>query len=956
MKKKTSICLLVAMTALASGPSPASSCPREDPYPYDSILRWSGDRYKTLGPTGRRIFADRLDCEPGFCGTFGCGQDTPGFEDPLIITFHREAEALSLREEEIAWYPSHLKAVWKSEDFRLTEKKFITDRDIMVDCLELLNTSNAPLSMKVCIRGHTTPLLERFRSRQSPVSLSATANLTTSPKPDTEIGSETVLPRIPLPHGTLEYDAIAFILPDPGPDQAPTLVALQGGSETDPAFSYPREATLRLPDVRPDIAWYHVLVTTPAPRGRPGATPPAFFRIVFDNGSSEEIAWPSVSSRMHTRANSPEDRPSTAFPAAGDGRRIRWRFLFLPGWEEPVMLLTYSPPPGRFAQQLKARKGAGQEVPVVLAITVETPPKTGRLPVLLGKPDFHNLQLTLALAGDGFVPAETPQGMRGLSRSINLEAGERAAFSVVLASGKEQFITALQAMELVKSIDLFQNHRQEYAKWFEDAAPRFSCSNAMMEKAWHYRWFLTRQTMLRPDMPGFSLPVFFSSLHSRSDCAVSTFATPHIVNEVRWLKSTAYAQGQLRALLMQQYQNGMLPCVSLASRGGFFTHWIPAAAMNGFEVNGSRQYLKEVLPLLRNNLDATFSLLDPDRDYLPAPPDRLHTGMGSLPSYDFFEPGDGKETALRLERPGLAAFAFAGAEAMARGFQVIGEKAEAARLQDIADKIREAVLDKMWFEEDAFFYSLRERDDTPARCREIGGFYPFFARLVPNEPRYMKCLESLIDPRRFWTPFPVATASAGLDAFSHTPESAGKQRPFPGNGPAWPYANSIIAEVMANSIRYYDGSAITGADLSRFLTSCTRLIFEDNDPAHPVTRKCYDVKTGTGYGEPDTFQSTYNDMLIRFVGGLVPSMDEGITLCPLIHDLEYFGFRGLPYHGKLLDITWDRPDNNRIFDDAPEGYTLAVNGERIFSVPGLRRIRVEDDLLPGSGSESQQEK
>lgn len=73
----------------------------------------------------------------------------------------------------------------------------------------------------------------------------------------------------------------------------------------------------------------------------------------------------------------------------------------------------------------------------------------------------------------------------------------------------------------------------------------------------------------------------------------------------------------------------------------------------------------------------------------------------------------------------------------------------------------------------------------------------------------------------------------------------------------------------------------------------------------------------------------------------MPRADGKIELWPLVRDLEHFAFRGLPYRGHRLDVFRDRPDGQRAHADTPEGFTLAVDGARAFSVPELRRMVVD---------------
>lgn len=765
--KITALC--IALCAVA-----AQARPQQDRFAYDEILCRENDRSATLGSTGRRLFANRIETHLGFQGEFGYCCITPEFTDPMLLTFLDENEMeIAVESRGVTWYPSHLQTHWHAKGLEIREWKFITDDDMLVDRVSVANTSDEPVDLKLIIQSPQAPMLERLGSRQIPVDLSPWA--------------DTRLDGVSQPRGS----TIHFSLPRSG--SGPAFLQLKEGAAFD------------VPDIGRNVAHLNVLLTGTAE-----------LQFTFDDSTVERL---------------------------GKSRRVHWRRL-----NDFLVLLTYTPPPGRFIRKCTALKGEGPEIPVLLAATFEIPPRTGRLPVLVGQPDFHGLPVHLALAGDGFGLDST----RRLIRSIHLESGATAAFNAVMASGPKLFPAILMAQERSRDGEVLDHHIKIYRKWFDENVPTFSCSDPLMEKGWHHRWFLARYNMVRLDLPVFSLPVFYADLHG--DASVTTLSTPFILTEVRWLKDRRFAQGQIRTLLMQQYENGLLPNVRPGERGGFFIHWIPAAAIGAYQVNGSRQYLEEVLPLLARNVEGTLRVFDEDGDHLPEIRDEVHTGSSGQPSFAWFEPG------VPLERVEFASYLHASALAVSEGYRVVENRDEAERFEALARKIQDAVLEKMWHQEDGFFYSLRASDDAPARCREGAGYAPFFTRL--------------------------ATDDLLADLPSH--------------------ANSMNIVATANVLRYHDPSPRTAEHFRSLLDAFTR----------------------SQEGER-LFHSTYNDLLIRFVGGLTPRMDGKIELHPLVKDLDYFRFQGIPYHGRTIDLFWDG-----------EGYSVHVDGERVALDQELRPMKL----------------
>jgi len=448
---------------------------------------------------------------------------------------------------------------------------------------------------------------------------------------------------------------------------------------------------------------------------------------------------------------------------------------------------------------------------------LEVLPKTGRLPVLTGRPYFMGAPLHLSLAGAEFMLDKNNQ----LYRSVTLDPGEKASFTLTLTSDLNPFSASMKALGASEDPQIFEKHLQFYRTWFDQNTPTFRCSDPILEKAWLYRWFLVRHRMVRPGTPGFTLPVFYPG----KPTYVTLFSTPHILMETRWLRDRFFAQGQIRALLLGQEKNGRLQSIGVNKKYGSGKNWITAAAVGAYEVNGSLQYLKESLPFLKKNFD-----------------------------FDSKAPND-------LEN---ASYRFVSAMALHKGFGALGEKDTAAYYKKQADQIQKIILNQ-----------------TGAQKANV---FLKFANLVckPFEPFESSC-----------------------------------------------YMQCIQAEAIANGIR----SQNIDIDLLGFLRAYALKHFQNKDPSRPLL---YENSC------PDLFNSSFNDLLIRFIGGIVPSAEKSLELWPLVRGLEHFMFSGIPYHGYLLDIAWDKPDGKRIYNHIPEGYVLYVDGKKVFCKNKLERIRKLD--------------
>lgn len=114
----------------------------------DEILHVSGVRHGTLGPTGKRLFTERLDKGLGIRGQFSHIHYAK-ITDPIVIELSVAGRQLSPTVESADWYPSHLAIRYLAGSVSVLEQKLITDDDALVDVLTLTNTSEQPVSIEV---------------------------------------------------------------------------------------------------------------------------------------------------------------------------------------------------------------------------------------------------------------------------------------------------------------------------------------------------------------------------------------------------------------------------------------------------------------------------------------------------------------------------------------------------------------------------------------------------------------------------------------------------------------------------------------------------------------------------------------------------------------------------------------------------------------------------------------
>jgi len=473
-----------------------------------------------------------------------------------------------------------------------------------------------------------------------------------------------------------------------------------------------------------------------------------------------------------------------------------------------------------------------------------------------------------------------------------------------------------------------------------------------MTKAWWYRMFVMRHCLSRAGAGNLPYPYFFEGTHEKHFPRLIAFSSPHIITEARWLRDGDYAWGQVRNHARNpDDQHRFFISARADKKGGDYNNWITAAAWGLYQVHPDRTGWQEGLDAMAADGRGTLSSYDPDGDLLPTPRSHWTTGMEFQPAFFYFNDYDDTKPDARLERPDFAAYLYANARAVAAAYRELDRADEARSFDELADRIRQASLDKMWDQPDRFFYAVRENDDAKARVREVVGFYPFAFGLVPDEVDYAEALRYLVDPTEFWTPFPPATVSKTCPAYTPIPErwpaAGGRTHGCMWNGPTWPHATSVTLDAVANAIRGYRQDQIKLKHFWHMLDRYTHLHFSDDDLARPLFREYNHGETGVATGCPDYFHSTFCDLIVRHVAGLQPRSDGRLVVRPIPGPLRRFALRGLGYRNHSIDIVYN---SNRLWERLPDvdlhtkrcDLMLVVDGQR--SIFGDLATGIEVDL------------
>lgn len=493
--------------------------------------------------------------------------------------------------------------------------------------------------------------------------------------------------------------------------------------------------------------------------------------------------------------------------------------------------------------------------------------------------------------------------------------------------------------------DVLERHVADFQRWFADNVPYFDAPDGLTKRMWYYRWWVVRFNLTEPDTSDLTGRAFYEGKLGFDN--VISFAVPAQLEELSYLRDPRFA--------LEQAQNSYRNLSSIGAVvdppgspywGEMYSQWIAGALADVHRVHPiDPGTLRELLPAMGSDVRAWMRAFDPDGDFLPSRNVPRITGydldvlswwyFNGLKLDLFAKPPD-------LERVDFASFVYANARGVAELAVSAGQPAVAEEFSALAERIRAAVLAKLWDPGTAFFYPQTAGDDTRIPVRELHGFFPFTMRLAPDSPPYTEALRKFVDPAEFWARYPpVITSAAHYRTWSW--EMDGLTRNIA------PHPISMGALTALRALHDYHQDIVTPGhfmDLMRRYTSLMYPGVHPNDPGWRPNAHEYYSQWEPGSRSPlpkpsdisHDFHSMYCALVVQGMVGLRPRTDETIELRPAALEWPYFALHRLRYHGRDLTIVWDRPDGQVRYPGYPEGFSLYIDDALAFTRPALTAV------------------
>ena len=413
--------------------------------------------------------------------------------------------------------------------------------------------------------------------------------------------------------------------------------------------------------------------------------------------------------------------------------------------------------------------------------------------------------------------------------------------------------------------------------WLQKEIPLFDCPDRDVTEMYYYRWWSFRKHLERtPD--GFVFSEFLTRL------APGSSALGHQIMEGRWLHDQNYLDDYVRYWFRSPANRQQMHK---------YSSWLADALWQRYLVTVDKTFVVSMLGNLTN-------------DWQQWEAERLATN-GLFWQYDvrdaMEESISGSRTNKNL-RPTINSYMFGNARAIADIARVAGEPKVADEFNRRAAQLKELVQEKLWNPDARFFEVLRD-NGTFSGVREEIGFIPWMFDLPDPGKGYESAWAQLSDPQGFRAPYGITTAERRSPLF----RSHGYGH-CEWDGAVWPFATSQTLDALANVLRDYPQDIVTRRDYFDAFLTYVRSQHADGRPyigeyLDEITGQWIDGKDGRSryYNH-----STFADLLIAGVVGLVPRADDTVEVWPLLPDntWDWFGLDGVKYHGRVLTILWDR--------------------------------------------------
>lgn len=419
--------------------------------------------------------------------------------------------------------------------------------------------------------------------------------------------------------------------------------------------------------------------------------------------------------------------------------------------------------------------------------------------------------------------------------------------------------------------------------WMKDKIPLFECPDKDLEEIYYYRWWVFRKHLKQtPD--GYVFTEFLNKVNHSGKYNTISCALGHQIYEGTWLRDKRYID-QYARFWYTGHEGGLQPHFHK------YSHWATWALYRRYWVTQDAEYLTGLLDALVRDYEAWG----------------IEKGLenGLFWQYDVRDGMEESISGSRKEkniRPPLNCYLYGNALAISRIAELAGRTAIAEAYAAKAARLKTLIQELLW-DPQAQFFKVRLAGGQLADVREAVGYIPWYFNLP--DPGYEQAWRQLTDPEGFMAPMGFTTAERRHPAFrSHGVGTC------EWDGAVWPFATSQTLTGLANLLRNYSQPYV---DRTVFFEALRTYARSQRRLGKPYIGEYLDEMTGQ-WLTPDSDRSryynhsTFCDLVITALAGLVPAPQDSVKIDPLIPEdrWDWFCLDRVAYRGRDLTIVWDR--------------------------------------------------
>ncbi|MEC0130961.1 MULTISPECIES: S-layer homology domain-containing protein [Paenibacillus] len=565
-----------------------------------------------------------------------------------------------------------------------------------------------------------------------------------------------------------------------------------------------------------------------------------------------------------------------------------------------------------------------------------------------------------------------------LVREITVPAGGSVDQKVVMGWLADEIPGSKLHYESFKAADsndtAFSAQVREYNEWWAENIPYIDVPDENVKKVLYYRWWCNRFNLLDANIPGndWQFPMNMEGVLGYNNGI--TVSVPWAMQDLKWLRDPSYLYGTW--LAQGEYSENK----NYKNNPGRPNIWTWDMMQNTSQVGwdaykiygGGQEILKKFADFSATDVTGTLE------HFKGTNPNLVYYNHGPITGND----GDtvsmhwnGSGNYARLDGSSTT---YANAVATAKMYEQLGDTAGAAKMNTVAQNIKNSILNEMWYDKADFDGDgVADTNGTGSFLHKkvVGGtdvfnpwrdnnMFVFNFGVVPTEgeegyeAKYLSQLSDYADPN-YYPIFPFFTADQNSIMKRVEDFKNGKTDAFGTDQFAWCNFGNYINTVRA-SLRYYPIDNINsdvyktlfdwGAWLhtvepgnTDHLDSNEFFWLEDYFFGTPWTKDNPPNPSGDmvrAWIHHDTL-GMMNYTVVEDMAGIQPRTDDKIELWPINVDYDYFAVDNVRYHDANLSIVWQDPakySDNPHYQGIPAGYSLFINDELVMTTNEMSHL------------------